>query len=142
MKYLFFIGLIGMGIFLVMILYFIMPMPGSQQWDSLEFAYFLHSYRWMFRILFTGMVIIGAKNTFSTSQKWLPVTGIALVLAIYIFFNFKMTAERMFLEPETLTFSPVQATALADSSLVKAVEHSGDAKAYPIRYIALCHLEY
>ncbi|MDO9552395.1 DUF3179 domain-containing (seleno)protein [Rhodonellum sp.] len=139
MKKLFFIGLIGLGYFEILKIYFIMPMPGSQQWAFLEFAYFLHSYRWVLRAFFLGLILLGSKNAFSTSPNWVPVLGIAAVLAICLFFNYKMIAERMFLEPKNLSFSTGNSAALADSSLVIVVEHAGEAKAYPIRYIAYHH---
>lgn len=139
MKKLFFLGLIGLGIFEVLKVYFIMPMPGSQQWDSLSFAYFLHSYRWLFRFFFFALTIIGLKQTFSTLPIWIPTISILVVMAICFIFNFKMSAEGMFLEPKNLDFASVDSASLADSSLVIAVEHMGEAKAYPIRFIAYHH---
>ena len=41
MKKLFYIGLIGLGLFEILKVYFIMPMPGSQQMESIDIAYFL-----------------------------------------------------------------------------------------------------
>lgn len=29
--------------------YFIMPFPGSQQWDTIKIAYFLHHHAWWLR---------------------------------------------------------------------------------------------
>jgi hypothetical protein len=59
MKKLFYIGLIGLGLFEIANVYFIMPMPGSQQMDSIDVAYFLYTYRWLFRIAFGLMLILG-----------------------------------------------------------------------------------
>ena len=47
MKNLFYPGLVGLALFEVLNVYFIMPMPGSQQMDSLDTAYFLHSYHFV-----------------------------------------------------------------------------------------------
>jgi hypothetical protein len=139
MKKYFYIGLIGLILLEISKVYFIMPMPGSQQWDSLALAYFLHSYLWIGRGLFLALIILGAKAALSSSVKWLPFSLILLTLAISYGFNFVMTAERMFLEPENLNFSSGSSKSLADSTLVIAVAHDGVAKAYPIRYIAHHH---
>jgi hypothetical protein len=80
MKKLFFIGLIGLGFFEVFKIYFIIPMPGSQQWDSLEFAYFLHFYRWILRGFFFALVLLESKKAFSNPPKWVPALGIDVVL--------------------------------------------------------------
>lgn len=113
-------------------------MPGSQHWDSLALAYFLHSYRWVGRIVFLGFILLGAKSAFSSS-KWPSLILSLVVLGVVYLFNFRMTAERMFLEPSQLNFSSLNSKSLSDSSLVIAVAHGGEAKAYPIRFIAYHH---
>ncbi len=49
MKKLFWIGLIGLLLFEIANVYFIMPMPGSQQMNSIDLAYFLYKWRWAFQ---------------------------------------------------------------------------------------------
>lgn len=134
----FFIGLIGLALLEIARVYLIMPMPGSQHWDSLELAYFLHSYRWVGRIVFLGFILLGAKPAFSTF-KWTSLILSIFVLGIIYLFNYRMTAERMFLEPSQLNFSSLSTKSLSDSSLVIVVAKEGEAKAYPIRYIAYHH---
>lgn len=134
----FFIGLIGLALLEIARVYLIMPMPGSQHWDSLALAYFLHSYRWVGRIVFLGFILLGAKPAFSSS-KWPSSILSLVVLGVVYLFNFRMTAERMFLEPSQLNFSSLNSKSLSDSSLVIAVAHGGEAKAYPIRFIAYHH---
>lgn len=138
MKIYFFIGLAGISLLEIARVYFIIPMPGSQQWDSLELAYFLHSSRWIGRFLFGTMIIFGAKSAFDSS-KWAVVLTTIVSIAVIFAFNFKMTAERMFREPTNLTFSVYDQKSLADSSLVLVTSNNGEAKAYPIRYIAYHH---
>ena len=64
MKKIFYIGVSGIASFEILKVYFIMPMPGSQQMDSLDLAYFLHSYRWYFRVFFGVMIVVGAVKAF------------------------------------------------------------------------------
>ncbi|MGB8191869.1 MAG: hypothetical protein WCF67_08125, partial [Chitinophagaceae bacterium] len=59
MKKIFWTGLIGLLLFEVANVYFIMPMPGSQEMNSIDTAYFLYQWRWVFRGLFIGMIAIG-----------------------------------------------------------------------------------
>ncbi len=61
MKKLFYFGVLGFILFEAANVYFIMPMPGSQEMNSLDFAYFLHSWRWVFRLAFAAMILVGLK---------------------------------------------------------------------------------
>lgn len=139
MKYIFYIGLAGLALFEICKVYFIMPMPGSQQMNTLDLAYFLHTHRWSFRILFALMIAGGAYNAFDVKRKWIPALAMLPLLAIIYTFNFKMLADKMFREPEQVSFKGRQDNAMNDSTVVIAVEHDGIAKAYPLRYIVYHH---
>jgi hypothetical protein len=116
-----------------------MPLPGSQRWESVEFAYFIHRNRWVFRVLFGLLIFIGARNAFSGRKKWIPTLWLIPLFAIIYLFNFKMLAEKMFLQPKNLSFQDSQTYDQNDSSLVVAIAFEGKAKAYPIRYISYHH---
>jgi hypothetical protein len=139
MKKLFYIGLIALGLFEILNVYFIMPMPGSQQMNSIGVAYFLYSWRWFFRIAFGIMILAGGVKAFQSKRKWIPAVSVLPVLVIIYFFNFDMTADHMFLPPEELTFKARGENTLSDSSVVIAVTHEGEAKAYPVRFIVYHH---
>jgi hypothetical protein len=139
MKKLFYFGLLGLAIFEILKVYFIMPMPGSQQMDSVDFAYFLHSFRSPIRSVFGLMIVAGLPWAFKTKRKWVPAVAMIPVIVIIYFFNFKMTADHMFLQPATLAFKSKSENVLNDSSVVIAVNHQGLSKAYPVRYIVYHH---
>src|SRR5688572_7438454 len=139
MKKLFYIGLSGLAIYEILKVYFIMPMPGSQRMNSLDVAYFLHSFRWAFRIIFIVMIAVGAFKAFQIKRKWIPAICLAAALYVAYTFNFEMLAEEMFKPPSDLSFKPKSGNILTDSSLIIGVEHNGEAKAYPIRYILYHH---
>ena len=139
MKKLFYIGLAGLALFEILNVYFIMPMPGSQQMNTIDMAYFLYSYRWLFRILFAAMIVAGAFRAFQVKRKWIPLAAVIPVIAITYVFNFQMTADHMFLQPKALVFKTRSENTLTDSSLVISVVHNTEAKAYPIRYIQYHH---
>ena len=139
MKKKFYIGLLGLGLFEILNVYFIMPMPGSQKMNSIDAAYFLYRYRWVFRAIFALMILVGSFSAFRTRRLWIPLLATIPVVVILYMFNFKMTADHMFLQPETLDFKSRSENTLTDSSLVVAVSHNMEAKAYPIRYILYHH---
>jgi hypothetical protein len=139
MKRLFYTGLILLALFEILNVYFIMPMPGSQQMNSIDLAYFLYSYRWFFRIAFVVLILVGFFSAFNVKRKWIPALAILPVIGIIYIFNFRMTADHMFLQPQTLVFKPKAENTLSDSSIVVAVSAQGESKAYPIRYIQYHH---
>lgn len=139
MKNLFYTGLMGLLLFEFLKVYFIMPMPGSQQWDSIDLAYFLHQYRWVFRIASAVLILLGLKAVMDSSRKWIPAVCLLVTAALIGMFNFKMAADAMFEEPKQLSFLDQDSFEENDSTLVVAIENGGEAKAYPIRYIVYHH---
>lgn len=139
MKNLFYLGLALIVLFEFLKIYFIMPMPGSQQWDSIDLAYFLHQYRWVFRFASILVILFGLKAVLDSSKKWIPIACVLLSGALIGIFNFKMAADVMFEEPKELNFLSRGTFEESDSTLVVAVENQGEAKAYPIRYLVYHH---
>ena len=140
MKKLFYFGLLGLSLLEILKVYLIMPMPGSQPMDSIDAAYFIHTYRWYFRLLFGLMIVLGALPAFQVRWKWLPLIPVLLAGYVVYYFNFKMTADKIFLEPQKkLVFTTKNENPLGDTALVIGVAHNGEAKAYPVRYIGYHH---
>ncbi len=140
MKKLFYFGLLGLALFEAANVYFIMPMPGSQDMDSLGAAYFFYTWRWAFRVLFGLMIAAGAKAAFSRSKWWWPIIALVPVVALVYMINATMAADVMFYEPSVLKLdSPANNTAVGDDQLVLGVAHNGEAKAYPIQYLGYHH---
>lgn len=140
MKKLFYFGLLGLSLLEILKVYLIMPMPGSQEMDSIDIAYFIHTYRWYFRVLFGTMIILGTLPAFRIRWRWIPVIPVLLTACVVYYFNFRMTAERIFLEPQKkLAFASKSQNPLGDTAIVIGVAHNGEAKAYPVRYIGYHH---
>lgn len=139
MKKLFYVGLAGLAVFEILKVYFIMPFPGSQRINSLDMAYFMHTNSIYIRIFFVMLIIAGSFSAFRTRKFILPISLVAGVLAIVYIFNFKMMADKIFLEPQTLRFQPQASNVLGDSSFVIAVSHQEEVKAYPIQFMAYHH---
>lgn len=138
MRKYFWLGLIGLLAFEVANVYFIMPMPGSQQMNSINLAYFLYSWRWVFRIVFGLMIAIGLLKG-QWKRKFLLVIPILLVAAVVYMANFMMAADHMFYQPSSVLMVPSSSNKVDPERLVIGVVNNGQAKAYPIRFLGYHH---
>ena len=73
------------------------------------------------------------------SHKWLPAVCMFLVITIIYFFNFQMTAERIFRQPGKLIFRNIDSNKLDSNSIVISVENNGQVKAYPVQFLVYHH---
>jgi len=141
MKKLFYLGLIGLLLFEINNVYFIMPMPGSQQFNSLPLAYFLYSFRWLFRVAFACALAIGLLR--SEWKNKLIVAGVLTLLAAILYvINFVMAADGMFKQPKTITMLDVKANKVDKNRLVIGVVQGDKARAYPIQFLGYHHFVY
>jgi len=138
MKKFFWLGIFGLLVFEVLNVYFIMPMPGSQQMNSIDAAYFLNKWRWAFRALF-GVIIIAGLLRATWKRKWLLLIPIAIVAAVIFMANFKMAADHMFYQPEKLLLVSAADNKVDSQRLVIGIVNNGEAKAYPIRFLGYHH---
>ncbi|MGF1558856.1 MAG: DUF3179 domain-containing (seleno)protein [Flavobacteriaceae bacterium] len=138
MKNLFYIGIIGIILFEILKVYFIMPMPGSQEIHSIDVAYFLHSWRWMFRVVLGGLALAGILWAYR-SQRWVTLLFVAICLLVAWQFNFKLAADNMFLPPAELVMVDHIENKIPSEKLVLGIHHNGEARAYPIQLIAYHH---
>src|SRR5215469_7829289 len=138
MKKIFWLGIIGLLLFEVANVYFIMPMPGSQRMNSIDLAYFLYSWRWLFRILFVSMIIAGLFGA-RWERKWVLIFPIAILGAVIYMANFVMAADHMFYQPKNLLMANAEANKVDTGRLVIGVTLNGESKAYPIRFLGFHH---
>lgn len=138
MKKLFWLGLIGLLLFEIANVYFIMPMPGSQQMNSIDLAYFLYRWRWVFRIFF-GLLLVAGLFKPSWKRKLLLVIPILIVGAVIYMTNFVMAADHMFYQPSSVNMVTAGQNKVDTSRLVIGVVENGEARAYPIRFLGYHH---
>ena len=141
MRKLFYVGICALVLFELANVYFIMPMPFSQRMRSIDVAYFLYSRRWVFRIAFGAIALLGLWPAWRGQgrQKWLvPSSEVVAGLLVYAL-NFRMAADRMFLEPASVTMQPAGRNSVEPNRLVVGVEVNGEARAYPLRFIGYHH---
>ena len=138
MKKLFWLGLVGLLLFEIANVYFIMPMPGSQDMNSINLAYFLYTWRWIFRVLFGLMIIAGLFRS-KWKRKWLLIFPLAIVGAVVYMTNFVMAADHMFYQPSSVLLTNLANNKVDSNRLVIGVVNNGEAKAYPIRFLGYHH---
>src|SRR5262249_16681811 len=96
------IGLIFLFALEILRVYLIMPFPGSQQHDTVGFAYFLDRNIIWLRIVGLALVIWPLLYYFRAGRAWLKITLILILLlysGIFYMFNFKFLADKMFYQP-------------------------------------------
>ena len=137
MKKLFAVGVIGVILFEIANVYFVMPLPGSQRMRSIDVAYLLYNARWLVRIAFGAAILAGAPAVWQTAgwQKWLmPASLLIAALVIYVV-NCQMAADHLFRQPTVLIMQPAARNTVALDRLVVGIEVNGDARAYPLQFI-------
>ncbi|RYG05925.1 MAG: DUF3179 domain-containing protein, partial [Chitinophagaceae bacterium] len=140
--------LLVVGILLLFILeigkvYFIMPFPGSQKNDTINFAYWLHKNILWVRILLILLLLAPVVNVYRKPKNRMPKVVLSLVLAFYVvifyMFNFRFLADKMFYQPQNKELASVPENKIANDKLVIGISHNGEAKAYPIQLIGYHH---
>ena len=139
MKKLFFTGIIGIILYEILKVYFIIPMPGSQRMNSIDAAYFLHAWRWAFRIIFWATVLVGSVSIFQSKTKWIAATLLILGLGLTYATNYEMAADTMFYEPNKVVMQNVASNRVDLKRIVVGTVVNGEAKAYPIQFIGYHH---
>lgn len=141
MKRLFYMGLVLLVLFEIGNVYFIMPMPGSQRMTSIDFAYRLYSWRWLFRAIFAVMIVAGAASAWRVSGRKKFVAPAAFVVAAIIVYvlNFQMSADHMFVAPASVTMLPANRSKVDTARLVVGIDVDGQARAFPIQFIGYHH---
>ena len=132
-------SLLGLAVYEVLNVYFIMPMPGSQEMNSIELAYFIYRGRWIFRCLFVFGILVGTKDVFTSTRKWLPIVSLLVVTGIIYQFNFVFAADNMFLNVKHLDLRGRLENTVPSERIIVGVEQNGEAKGYPIEFLAYHH---
>jgi len=122
--------------------YLIMPLPGSQQFDSIELAYFLGSNKWMIRLIgyliaFIPMILI-IRNGIKKEKIIIGVLTVVYLIVFYVF-TFQMEADKMFYQPTKVVSTSLSKNKIPNNKLVIGVIIDNFARAYPIQLIGYHH---
>lgn len=131
----------------VLRVYWIMPLPGSQQGDTLGAAYALHRWILAVRILAGGAALWAAARLLARGRwpaRVLVVLSLALLGFVAYQTNGPMSADVMFRQPTALTFATMGKGAVAPDALVVGIaladaQGRTQARAYPIQFIGYHH---
>lgn len=136
------LGLLLLILFECARVYLIMPMPGSQNFDSIEIAYFLGSNKWIIRLIGYLMVsvplVLILRN--GVKKEKLIIGGLtAMYLIVFYVFTFQMEADKMFYQPTKVVTTSLSKNKISDNKLVIGVVIDSVASAYPIQLIGYHH---
>ena len=137
----FYAALTLLVVFEVARVYFIMPLPGSQRMRSIDVAYALHTWRWPLRALVAALVILGARAAWRGGRLRRIVMPVSLALAGTAAYgsNVTMSADRIFVAPDSLDMQPPERNVVEAARLVVGIEIDGEARAYPVQFIGYHH---
>ena len=141
MKKLFYLGAGLLALFEMANVYFIMPMPYSQRWHSIDLAYALHAWRWLFRGAAALSIALGISAVWRSTNWQRVAAAVSLLLAAGTAYaaNFVLAADAMFLQPTTVSMQPPDRNRVEAARLVVGIELNGDARAYPVQVIGYHH---
>lgn len=143
-RILFIIGLLLLFVVEILRVYFIMPFPGSQKADTIDFAYWLDKNILWLRIVAMLLIAYPLYYMLKHGRSWtkfLLLLPLLLYAVVFYFFNYRFEADKMFYQPTYLSFNNVPAInhqSPADQ-LVVGVVVNGKAKAYPVQFIGYHH---
>jgi hypothetical protein len=136
------IGILLLLVTEILRVYFMMPFPGSQHSNSIDWAYFIEKYKWLLRLIGLLMVARPAYRVFSGKKipsKILLSVVVVLYAIIFFFFNFRFEADKMFYQPTIKSFSGVTGNSIDSNKLIIGIDINGEARAYPIQIIGYHH---
>jgi hypothetical protein len=136
------LGLLLLILFEFARVYLIMPMPGSQNFDSIEIAYFLGSNKWISRLI--GYLLVSVPLVLilrnGVKKEKLIIGGLtAMYLIVFYVFTFQMEADKMFYQPTKVVKTSLSKNKISDNKLVIGVVIDSVASAYPIQLIGYHH---
>ena len=138
---LFHLGILTLVCFEIANVWFIMPLPFSQRMQSVDIAYALHGWRWAIRGACGVLIVAGLPGVWSASvlQRRIALAMLVMAGGVAYATNFRMSADRMFLAPAVVNMQPAERNTVDQERLIVGIEVNGDARAYPIHFIAYHH---
>src|SRR4029453_13031128 len=100
----FVLGVLGLVLFEAANVYFVMPFPGSQRFDTLDLAYALYQWRWRIRAVFAALMLAGLWDAWRAGWRWRAgvALGAVAVGGVAYAANFAVAADHVFLQPQAL----------------------------------------
>ncbi|HEY2650184.1 MAG TPA: DUF3179 domain-containing (seleno)protein [Puia sp.] len=122
--------------------YYIMPFPGSQQSNTIDWAYQIEKYKWLIRIVGLALIAKPVYRVFK-GRRLFPKIFLSLFIIIYgiifFFLNFRFEADKMFYQPSVKNFASISANTIDSNKLIIGIDINGETRAYPIQIIGYHH---
>ena len=125
--------LIGFEVYRV---YFLKPQPVPTR--SINKMYFISSRAWIFRSVAGLLILITLPAALSLSL-WNLLLLIFAIIFVYVLKD-KVNPKKHFLKIKRLTFKNAGENIVGSHKIIIGIIHNGQAKAYPIQYIAYHHV--
>lgn len=139
MKKIFYIGILTFILFEFLVNYLIMPHPGSQHLNSVEFAHALYQGKIFIEIALLLLILYSAIKLFKSGKIIIPILFIIAGIVSYISFTIIFTAEYRYRLPNNLTFE-LDSNSKVDLEIpIIGIEFNGEAKAYSVPFIRYHH---
>lgn len=136
------LGLIALIIFEFVRVYLIMPLPGSQQFNSIDIAYFLGTNKWFIRLvgyLFVIFLTVSIWMNIVKREKLFILFLATIYVGVFYMFSFKMEADKMFYQPTKVITASLLNNEIPSNKLVIGIVIDSVAIAYPIQLIGYHH---
>ncbi|HEY2349114.1 MAG TPA: hypothetical protein VGH64_08870, partial [Puia sp.] len=105
--------------------YYIMPFPGSQQSNTIGWAYEIEKYKWLIRLVGLALIAKPAYLVFK-GRRVLPKILLSLFIIIYgiifFFFNFRFEADKMFYQPSIKNFASISGNTIDSNKLIIGID--------------------
>jgi hypothetical protein len=141
-KFYIILGLLALIIFEFVRVYLIMPLPGSQQFNSIDIAYFLGTNKWVIRLvgyLFVIILTVSIWMNILKREKLFILFLATIYIGVFYVFTFKMEADKMFYQPTKVITASLLNNKIPSNKLVIGVVIDSVAIAYPIQLIGYHH---
>jgi Protein of unknown function (DUF3179) len=138
-----FVILLLLALFLAEVfrVYFVMPFPGSQRGETVDIAWWISKHITSIRIMTLAVAGIALIRIFRNGKLWEKISlpaALAGYFVVFVLFNYRFDADRIFHQPSNKSFIPVTES-IDKTKLVIGVVVNGEAKAYPIQLIGYHH---
>ncbi|MFD1141359.1 DUF3179 domain-containing (seleno)protein [Larkinella insperata] len=139
----FILGILLLAALEVAKVYFIMPMPGSQEADTIDLAYWIHQHIWLLRTL--GWLLVayptyGLLADHRRGGRRIAVLALLFGYGVVIYlFNFRFLADKMFYQPKETVMLDLRSNKIPVNKVVLGLVVNGQARAYPVQLIGYHH---
>ena len=141
-RYMFLPGLLLFLVPMLLRIYLLSPFPVSQEMEAIGTVYFLNKIMLPAQILGILLMVGPIINAFMHGSRIKRTSTVFLcvfMVGAWYMSTFKMSAEKFFEEPKEKRFATVAENTVALDRYVLGVVNNGEAKAYPVQYIAYHH---